>query len=297
MRNSPFLLFATLLVAVLSSCSSAPLLKSQWQSSPVIVDGDASDWQRPLMYYDKDSKLSYSITNDSTKLYLCFQIYDIETQMKIIRAGLQLWIDTVGGKEQQIGVLYPVAGTMVPLARDDYARSTSAAPDFDPIGRLRKNFLRSPGEIELAGFKSPIGGMVPLHNAFGINVRINWDTMNNVMNYEAAIPFTTFYHPSIRPMDSLLTFGVQFTVNGIDHGKRGAGHESGESGGGGFPGGGATPGSPGSIGGGGYGGGMRGGAGGGRGGGHRGSEGQSGESGADLSHSETLKIRLRLASH
>ena len=88
------------------SCASAPLYQSVWQASPVTVDGDATDWQRPLAYYDADSKLSFTVSNDSTKLYFMIEAYDEPAQMKIIREGLQLWIDTSGGKSNDIGILY-----------------------------------------------------------------------------------------------------------------------------------------------------------------------------------------------
>ncbi len=295
----PSSITAGLLAAFLASCSSGPMVLSQWQSKPVVVDGYASEWDRPLAYYDKDSKLNYSITNDSAKLYLCVQVYDIETQMKLLRAGLQLWLDTSGGSAKEIGVLYPVAGTMIRSGWSESPQLEGGLSDYDPVGRMRRNFLRSQGEIELQGFKSPIGGMVPLKNAFGIEVRINWDTINNVLNYEAGIPFSAFYHPRVQPQDSLLTLGIQFVVNGVERSQRNGSREAGEGregiGGGGVPGGGV--GIPGS--GGGYGGGLRPGGGGGgmgRGGGKRGGGGQSGASGRDLSHSETFKIRVRLAA-
>ena len=292
-----FALFAIVVLPLLCSCSSGPTYLSQWQSKPVTIDGDASDWQRPLAYYDPDSKLSYTITNDSTKLYLCVEAFDEPTQVKIIREGLQLWIDTAGGKDQEIGVLYPVAATMQTGAREYNPREYGSQTDYDPIGTMRRNFLRSQGEIELSGFKSPIGGLVSLHNAFGIEVRINWDTLNNILNYEAAIPFATFYQHSLSRTDSLKMFGIRFTVKGIE--KQRATKEKGSDdggtgvsipggGGGAYPPGGGVPGGAGGSGGMG-----RGGSGGGR----RGGRGASGSSSSPLNESSSFWIRLRLASH
>ncbi|HWF44913.1 MAG TPA: hypothetical protein VG537_09750 [Candidatus Kapabacteria bacterium] len=283
------------LVAGLASCSSGPLYRSQWQPSAVTVDGNASDWQRPLSYYDEDSKLNYTISNDSAKLYLCVEAFDLPTQTKIIRGGLQLWIDTAGSKDEHIGILYPVAATMEPAPREYDARGENPTADFDPIGRLRKNFLLSQGEIELSGFKSPIGGLVPLHNAFGIEVRIGWDTINNVLNYEAAIPFAAFYRPSLARADSLKTFGIKFTVNGVErHSTREPGEDEAGGGmsGGGYPGGtgGGMPGGMGGTGGMGGGGGM------GRGGGHRGGGRGAGSANNPLAESSSFWIKLRLAT-
>ncbi len=70
----------------------------------------------------------------------------------------------------------------------------------------------------MTGFLPPAAGYVPLKNAFGIEVSINWDTINNVLNYEAAIPFATFYKRKLAPADSTKIVGITFTVNGVTHG-------------------------------------------------------------------------------
>jgi hypothetical protein len=301
MRTSILVLFTAVFLPLLCSCSSGPVYLSQWQSKTVVVDGDASDWQRPFAYYDQDSKLNYTISNDSTKLYLCMEAFDEPTQTKIIRGGLQLWIDTDGGKDQQIGILYPVSSTMPPTPRA-YGSRNSEPPDYDPIGALRRSFLRSQSEIELSGFKSPIGGLVPLQNAFGIEVRINWDTLNNVLNYEAAIPFSTFYRHSLSSVDSLKTFGVKFVVNGVGKQHTATEHQ-GDDGGisGGMPGDGGMGGGTGYPGGGYPGGGSPGGMGGmgggsmGHSGGHRGGGHNTETTHNPLAESTSFWIKLRLA--
>jgi hypothetical protein len=222
MRFKSFIFVLGLLL--ICSCSSVPLYQSIWQATPVTVDGDASDWQRPLAYYDADSKLSFTVSNDSTKIYIIVEAYDEAAQMKIVREGLQLWIDTSAGKDKDIGILYPVAAMSgnAPKINDGQPSGASTGnygsqPDYDRIAMMRKNFLRSPGQIELKGFKSPIGGLLPLKNAFGIEARINWDTINNILNWEAAIPLQTFYRHSLNHSDSLKTFGITFALNGIEH--------------------------------------------------------------------------------
>lgn len=298
-----FLLPAVLGV-FLSSCASAPIYQSGQQRTPVVVDGHVSEWSQPLDYYNKDAKIGWSISNDSANIYFCLEAYDEPTQMKIVHGGIQIWIDTAGGKEQTMGMLYPVALGYRPEARDGnqargYGADSPPSPtmDFDPIGTLRKEFLRTPSQMQLTGFPPPIGGMVPLRNAFGIQVSINWDTATNVLNYEAAIPFRTFLSRSLVPLDSTKKLGLIFTVNGVSRprtAERGGAERSGESGGerggergggGGYPGGGGAM--PGGGRGGMGGGGMRGG-----GGGHRGGGGSTSN---PLAATESFWIKLQLA--
>ncbi len=297
---------ATLILGVtLASCSSSNLIQSLTQTKLIVVDGDVSDWQLPLAFYDKETKLSFTVSNDSTKLYFCFEAFDQELQTKIVRGGLHIFLDTNGGTGKDISMMYPVPSTFQHSESENaggYGNGSgygSSSDNFDPIGALRRSFFRSQAnEIQLTGFLPPASGLIPLKNAFGIEVRINWDTINNVLNYEAAIPFSTFYKHVLAPADSSRIFGLTFTVNGVTHGGgRQAGYGGSSGGvadnpggsGGGYPGG-SYPG--GGAGGGGFGGGGMGCGG----GGHRGGGGRGGGSGSGtLAESQTLSVRLRLA--
>jgi hypothetical protein len=277
--NRNDLLFLTSLL-LLTACSSAPLAMSDWQSTPVAIDGKPTDWHLPLNYYDKSSRLQYTISNDSTTLYFCVQAVDFETQMKLLRGGLQIWMDTAGGKDHQVGMLYPF-GAMQGENTSDRSNAAQSQQEYDPIGRLRRSFLRSQGSIDLNGFKPGVGYILPLKNPAGILVSIGWDTTTNVLTYEAAIPLATFYH-TITAFDAAHPLGFEFTLNGVQGGRseshqnEGSSSEGGGKRGGGFGGGG----------------GMRGG-GGGRHGGNRG--GGTGEQ-SELASANTFNIRLRLAT-
>jgi hypothetical protein len=288
-------LLPAILGVLLSACASAPIYQSFPQRTAIAVDGHASEWPQPLDYYNKDSKVSFSVSNDSSKIYFCIEAYDEQLQMKIVHGGIQLWIDTAGGNAQAIGVLYPVNSGYRPEGRESSQPRGygSDSPDFDPIGTLRKEFLRTPSQIELKGFQPPFNGSVPQRNALGIEASINWDTATNVLCYEAAIPIRSFLNRSLVPLDSIKKLGLTFTVNGISRprSQERAGESGGErGGGGGYPGGGAgMPG--GGMGGMGGSGSMHGG-----GGGHRrGGGGGGGSTANPLAESESFWIKLQLA--
>ncbi len=293
MRNLNFYLTLLLFASTLASCSSSNFIQSVPQTKPIVIDGDASDWQLPLAYYDKETKLSFTVSNDSSKLYFCFQAFDQELQTKIVRGGFQIFLDTNGGTGKDVSMLYPVSSTLQRPESSYGGGYGSSSDNFDPIAALRRSFFRSQAnEILLTGFFPPASGLVPLRNAFGIEVRINWDTINNVLNYEASIPFSTFYKHLLVPADSSRVIGLTFTVNGVTRpsgANRQASSDGSSGGGAGYPGssGGVYPG--GGASGGGFGGGGRGG--GGRHGGGRGASSGS----SMLAESQTLSVKLRLA--
>ena len=269
------------ILIILASCTHyIYIARSPWQINKIVTDGKATEWTIPLRYFDEKSKLQYAVSNDCENLYLCIRATEEQTQIKILRAGLQIWIDTTGKNEHRVGILFPMANAKERFDQNrvgvkernaevnEEGRKTEKKQD---VSSFRKNFLNGYKEMELAGFKPPINGMNPIQNNYGILTNINWDS-SGVMTYEAVIPFKTFYKDSISVSDSLKLMGISIVLNALPSAQGGSG------GGGGRHGGGGGGMGSGGMGGGGMGaggmgaGGMRGG-GGGRGGAHAGGGG------------------------
>ena len=279
----PILLF----IASLTSCAPKEIYESAWRPTPIKADGIAAEWEIPLRYYDNETRLNYAIANDKENLYICIRVTDELNQMKIIRAGLQLWMDTTGKKQQQVGVLFPVPNKeLMPVnSRGKHGANPSGAEQTvkSDRGSLHKKLRIGATDMQLWGFKSPIGGITPISNTFGIKAALNWDS-SGVMIYELVVPFKTFYHNISSKNDSSKLIGFTAIINGLtapkrdnsDAGNEGMGGRSMRMGGGGM---------------GGMGGGMPGG--GGR-GGMRG--GGDGESNSGLYESNKFWIRFHLSS-
>src|ERR1035437_149887 len=290
---------------ILVSCTHyVYIARSPWQSNTIVVDGKPTEWPTPLKYYDDKSKLQYAVTNDKENLYLCIKATEEQTQIKILRAGMQIWIDTTGKNEHRVGILFPMASmkqrfdqtTTAPKESNTEESTEERKPKKkqDIIG-LRNTFLKGYKEMQLSGFQPPINGMNPIQTTYGIVVSVNWDTIG-IMTYEAVIPFKTFYKDAVSLSDSLKCMGISIVLNALPSPSGGGGHSGG--GGGGHGGGG------GGMGGGGMGaGGMGGGGMGGRGmggGGMRGGGGHAGGGGATqgstyLYATNTIKKIFQLA--
>jgi hypothetical protein len=298
MKRISLLAGAFVFVLIFSGCSPALVSPLTWQSTPVVADGKLTEWKAPLRFYDSNSKLNYVVTNDKENLYICIRIPDEQSQMKIMRAGMDIWIDTTGKKNKQVGISFPLPAKARSSEEGSENRSEYKRGEKGNTGRWRKKLLDESNEILLTGFNQPMNGLTARQNTYGLNIGINWDT-NNIMIYEAVIPFRTFYKPELTKTDSLKDFGFSIVVNGISAPER-----NNSGGGGGMPGGmggGRGMGGGGMGGGGGMpGGGGMGGRGGGMGGGHRGGGGMGGGGGYSQSNPlyETNKfwVKVRLAS-
>ena len=198
---------------------------------------------------------------------------------------MQVWIDSTGKKDQEVGIYYPLAaaerssfGTRNTEMQGDSTMRPARTSQFQKpdTKMLKARFDRQPKEMKLVGFKSPIGGLTFVQNNYGIAVALDWDSTGS-MNYEAVIPFRTFYKNNLTESDSTKTFTVSIIVPGLA--APGVSGEEGEHGG--------------DMGGGMHGGGMGGDM---HGGGMHGSGGYGGNSSAysTLYVKNTIKMRIRL---
>jgi len=185
------------------------------QTTPVKVDARINDWNIPLRFYDDRTKLNYSLTNDAKNIYLCMRATDALTQMKITQAGMQIWIDTTGKKKHNIGIFFPLPTGVKMKYREQPDSPGSDRIDKQDRSKMRNDFIAANKEMQVKGFKPPLGGFIPLRSDSGINICMNWDSTNTLI-YEAKIPFSTFYKKNLTSSDSTKIFSVGIFVNGVD---------------------------------------------------------------------------------
>ena len=76
-------------------------------NSSILVDGQSSDWSSYNSNIIKNSNISYSIVNDNKLIYFLFKFPEKSAQLKVLRAGLEIKIDTLGKNNFPISVIYP----------------------------------------------------------------------------------------------------------------------------------------------------------------------------------------------
>jgi hypothetical protein len=254
-KIAPYLIITCLFV----SCTHALYNSSSWQGKPVTVDGHLTEWPNPLRFYDQESGLSYSISNDRYNLYFCCSIPGEILQTKILRSGLEFAIDTLGKKTFGVGIMYPIGNIpdRNPGTENNPNSRSAANGGFAGRSAYKLKLLSEAREVEITGFKPNLGKKLSLSppNNTGISAAINFDE-RGIMNYEAVIPFSTFYKNELTPSDSNTIFNYQIKIK-PDTRSNGEGNGGNRTGGGGMHRGGMRGGG---MGGGGMrGGGMRGG--------------------------------------
>lgn len=279
------------------SCTNKIYDSSSWQINKVKIDGKISEWSNPLRFYDQETGISYNISNDHSNLYFVCSISNEFLQTKILRSGLEFGIDTLGKKSFSVGIKYPIGNISVTDLKPNHnPQIEEGSNQKTDRSAYKLKLLAEATEIELVGFKPRLGKIIPLTvlNNTGISAAINFD-MNGIMNYEAVIPFSTFYKNELTPSDSNTVFNFQIKINPVPNSHNSSGSGGGTHGGemhsGGMHGGG--------MGGGGmHGGGM--GGGGMHGGGMNGSRSGDGseyghQNNANMTGTTKTEIKLKLA--
>ncbi|MDP4282500.1 MAG: hypothetical protein Q8867_10185, partial [Bacteroidota bacterium] len=69
-------------------------------STGIKVDGNPAEWPSKILFCNFDAKVYYGAANDSNHLYFCVEILNSAEQMKIMRNGLEIWINPEGKKKK-----------------------------------------------------------------------------------------------------------------------------------------------------------------------------------------------------
>ncbi|MGH2646563.1 MAG: hypothetical protein ACRDE8_03305 [Ginsengibacter sp.] len=209
---------------------------SSWVSTPVKVDGNAQEWKLPLRLYDDATKLFFGFANDDKNLYLCFQTSDEINEMKILRAGMKIYLSTKGKDKHKVSINFPMQQKAEPTTPSNEDTVQQA---FERRSRRSASFTKDT-MMEVKGFTTR-NGIIPINDNSGINAAINRDDANK-LTYEISIPLKELFGADYSTEDLSKDIFLDAEVNAMSksgHTGNGGGGYSGRGGGGGRMGGGA----------------------------------------------------------
>jgi hypothetical protein len=224
-----------IVLIIVASCSSS-VYQGTLQSKPVVIDGNPNDWSLPLRFIDTKTGLQYNVTNDETNLYVCVRAVEQPLQMKIVKSGLQLWIDPSGKNKETVGIKFPLGGNMLRQPATKNMQPASLQKN-EPGTMEQARYYQSEGaQITLTGFKTEYNGTFISSELKDIKASVNWDE-HNIMTYEVAIPIRSFYNIDTEKLKDNPVFGLSFKADalagpggGAPEGARQGGHAGGGGG-------------------------------------------------------------------
>jgi len=136
-------------IALISSCSPTSQLSKRAEPATVIIDGDLSDWQNDMTYYE-DEKINVGLKNDYDYLYISLSTASRTCRQRIFRTGLVFKFDTEKDGVEPVTMRFPAPrmregrGRGIPAQNNDPAVS-----EEEILNRLSENIIFFDKKTEL----------------------------------------------------------------------------------------------------------------------------------------------------
>jgi hypothetical protein len=200
------------------SKTHAPL-PGTWQSSPIVVDGQSKDWPSPYPNYDSKARIAYATSNDKENLYITLETGDEMTQMKILKQGLVVSIDTGGGKNTPFNINFPLQSEVdladLPRQEAGLKKDNMRYEDKQREQRISQ-YVKEANQFSLDGFIACNGVFMPKQTTpCGISVRMGIDEFKELV-WEAVVPLRAIYNRNdISATDAGKPLSVAFSIKGF----------------------------------------------------------------------------------
>jgi hypothetical protein len=180
----------TLMAALcLSTGVKAQVSNSKWQSQPIVIDGDGSDWGTNPRFFNAESNVKYEFRNDAQNLYLIIKSADRTVQLQMLKAGFNVKLKVKTSPPLRTTITFPTLKDVetAPVAvntedklidksvsHDEFSRDTAILDGFQySKGKISSEkrdektvcFSRSKSPRELTFYEI----RVPLRELFGDN--------------------------------------------------------------------------------------------------------------------------------
>ena len=168
-----------------------------------IKDSVSAYFKQPLRYYNSDTKLQYSVFNDSTNIFLLLKATENLSQYKIMQTGIQLQLDSTASFKNKSGIAYPIN------LKQNHLSTFMLNNDWDTY---MSRFQYENIYMKVHGFKGINDQEILVKNSFNLKVSISWDSIG-VLYYCASIPMKLIREYTIG--DSLMAFGIKIVLSPI----------------------------------------------------------------------------------
>ncbi len=101
-----FLLSSMLLIIPTKGFPTEVLVKSNWRSLPLNIDGAPGDWGNVTLSSAKKIAVDYAFMNDAENLFVIFEFTDRKDMSSINYTGLTMWFNTEGKKKKHYGITF-----------------------------------------------------------------------------------------------------------------------------------------------------------------------------------------------
>lgn len=187
--------------------------EAKWQAKPLSIDGDDNEWSKPFTFFDNQSALMFSVSNDEKNLFLCFSNNDRMKTGKMMKAGWSIELFS-SEKKRKFD-----ASIIFPKSIDPGINMRS---DFNAAVQIYKSEIQT---IQTKGFLISKAD-IALMNSQGINIAVGADSTEKIV-YEIKIPLKELMEENLIQLNETIT--LELTVNSLEKPKVSNMQEAGKS--------------------------------------------------------------------
>ncbi|MDR3285898.1 MAG: hypothetical protein LBT27_00470 [Prevotellaceae bacterium] len=169
----------------------------------IVVDGDDSDWESAISFFDESSGLMYSIANDDENLYILIKATADIAMTKFTMGGVEVWISADGKEKRKTGLKYPV-----PLSWEERFSARDRNATREDVRRQESE--RTYKTMELRGFENIKDNTYKVDE---LDIKADYNGKNGNTIAEYKIPFTAFCKP--EQINGNNTFAIGIVLNGM----------------------------------------------------------------------------------
>ena len=214
-------------VLVMISCGTARNSQQlvaesvNYENEPLKIDGNNTDWQGALQFWDDKQAIAYSITNDNDWLYIRALSKNNTTIQKILRGGLTVYINHHGVTEEAgaAAISFPTGNRV--------KKNGVMLNDKPELQQNNHIALSQVGDYALFGFpdiKTPENYDYGKPNPAGVELGIGLSASDELV-YEARLPLASIMNRNEWLVPGRKTIAVGLVIETIpgESARRGGG--------------------------------------------------------------------------
>lgn len=226
MKHS-FILSASLCLVFSVNCHANTITKTKKAIADTgiinhVLDGTVSEWPDDKFETDKGTNIKYAVDNNSENLFLALTIPDFRTQMKMMRLGMNLFIDMKGKKKENRGIEFPVKrddGGFSGERSDDQRNNrdendqNNGQPRKPDMKAIRSAMALNLLYMKLFGFTDGDPVQQGIQTDGSAQISFTWDS-SNVMYVEYEIPLKML-NENVASLNQK-NISIGWKINGIE---------------------------------------------------------------------------------
>jgi hypothetical protein len=202
--------FVLALAFSFAACSHKMAPLGHYQATPVVANGIPDDWTLPLRFANATYTLQYNVTNDNKNIYICALSRDEETMIRMLRAGITVYLDPKGQTSRDISLHFPLRKQPDPNIRD---RNTEPLTNQNDSS-WKRELLQQSDSYGTTGFPGIENGQfAPGDTKSPIRVAIQFSHHDSLLVYEAVIPIVNVLGVDLTTRNPKKPFSVGVVLN------------------------------------------------------------------------------------